>query len=231
VFGDPALRRKMVIEIPFAALVVGSVMAGLWISNTLYDLKVPQYISRKIGHSAGGLAFLMSGLLFSSAWWPIILSASFGLVLWIARIARPRTFRGVGGSGRNPNVMAEVWFAWIAVPVFAVGWLWLDQPLITISCLLFMAWGDCVSGLVRAQVYGRPVKGLWGSAAMFIVCMGISWAFIQPFWIGAIGSLIATFTEWSFGDVGQVKWADDNWAIPAISLATIMGIMAVTGYI
>jgi dolichol kinase len=70
--------------------------------------------------------------------------------------------------------MAEVWFAWIAVPVFAIGWLWLDQPFVTISCLLFMAWGDCVTGLIRAQVYGRPVKGLWGSAAMLIVCLGIS---------------------------------------------------------
>jgi len=218
----------MVTELPFAALVSGSVLVGLWISNTLYDLKIPHYISRKIGHSAGGIGFLISGILFSSAWWPIIMAASFSIALWIARINRPGTFRGVGGSGR-PNAMSEVWFAGIAVPIFAISWLWLDQPLVAMSCLLFMAWGDCVTGLVRAEVYGKPVKGLWGSAAMLVICLGISWAFIKPFWIGAIGSVIATFTEWAFGDVGLIKWADDNWAIPVVSLVVILGAMAATG--
>jgi phytol kinase len=219
----------MISQIPYAIIVTGSVLVGLWISNTLFDLKVPHYISRKVGHAAGGLGFLISVLLFSSAWWPIVMAASFALALWLARIIRPLTFRGVGGSGRNRNVMAEVWFPLVAIPVFAVGWLWLDKPFITVSCLLFMAWGDCVTGLVRAQAYGKPVKGLWGSVAMLATCLAISLAFIKPFWLGIIGSLVATFTEWAFGDVGLVKWADDNWAIPLISLAVILAILAVEG--
>jgi phytol kinase len=174
-------------------------------------------------------AFLTMIFAFSSAFWPIILAFSFGLLLWLARLRRPGTFRGVGGSGRNPNVMAEVWFAWTAVPIFAIGWLWLKQPFITISCLLFMAWGDCVTGLIRAEVYHKPVKGLWGSLGMLAVCLVISWTFIKPFWIGALGAVIATITEWAFGDVGIIKWADDNWAIPAISLGAILGIAAGTG--
>jgi phytol kinase len=219
----------MISEFPYAVIVIGAVVVGLWVSNTLYDLKVPHYISRKIGHSAGGLGFLTMVFAFSSALWPMVLAFSFGLILWLARLLRPGTFRGVGGSGRNPNVMAEVWFAWIAVPIFAIGWLWLNQPFITISCLLFMAWGDCVTGLVRAEVYHKPVKGLWGSLGMLLVCLVISWAFIKPFWIGAAGSLVATFTEWAFGDVGALKWADDNWAIPVISLGFILGLAKLTG--
>ena len=219
----------MIAQFPYALIITGAVLTGLWLSNTLYDLKVPHYISRKIGHSAGGLGFLIALFTFSSAYWPLLLSFCFGLILWVARLFRPHTFRGVGGSGRNPDVMAEVWFAWIAVPLFAVGWLWLDKPFITVSCLLFMAWGDCISGLVRSEVYGRPVKGLWGSLAMLVCCLVISWAFIQPFWIGAAGSAIATLTEWAFGDVGVIKWADDNWAIPVISLATTLGLSALTG--
>jgi dolichol kinase len=123
--------------------------------------------------------------------------------------------------------MAEVWFALIAVPVYAIGWLWLDQPSIAVSCLLFMAWGDCVTGLVRADIYKKAVKGLWGSLAMLIICLVVSWTFITPFWIGAVGSIVATVTEWSFGDVGAIKWADDNWAIPVVSLTTMLGIFAV----
>jgi phytol kinase len=219
----------MISQFPYAVIVVGSVLVGLWVSNTMYDLSVPHYISRKIGHAAGGVGFLISVLLFSSAWWPIIMAASFALVLWLARVVRPLTFRGVGGSGRNQSVMAEVWFPLVALPVFGIGWLWLNKPFITGSCLLFMAWGDCVTGLVRARTYGKPVKGLWGSVAMLVTCMAISWAFIKPFWIGAAGSVVATFTEWSFGDVGLVKWADDNWAIPLVSLAAILGILALVG--
>jgi phytol kinase len=219
----------MLAELPYVVIVVGAVLVGLWLSNTLYDLKVPHYISRKIGHAAGGLGFLIMVFAFSSAMWPIILAFSFGLLLWLARIRRPGTFRGVGGSGRDPHVMAEVWFAWIAVPVFFIGWLWLNKPFIAVSCLLFMAWGDCVTGLVRAEVYHKPVKGLWGSLAMLIVCLAISWALIKPFWIGAAGSVIATITEWAFGDVGSIKWADDNWAIPIVSLTAVSGLTIIAG--
>jgi phytol kinase len=219
----------MLSETPYAAIVIGVVLAGLFTSNILYDLKVPHYISRKVGHSAGGVAFLLCGLLFSSALWPIILSAGFALILWGARLARPETFRGVGGSGRAKQTLSEVWFPLVAVPVFAVGWLWLNKPMEAVSCLLFMAWGDCVTGLVRFRVYGKPVKGFWGSAAMLAVCLIISGAFVRPFWIGAAGSVIAVATEWAFGDVGLIKWADDNWAIPVTSLAAVLGLLALTG--
>jgi dolichol kinase len=220
---------KLLAEAPYAVVIAAAVLVGLWISNIVYDLKVPHYLSRKIGHSAGGLGFLLSTLLFSSAWWPIILAALFGILLLTARLVRPQTFRGVGGSGRSEKVLAEVWFAWVAVPVFGISWLWLDRPFVAASCLLFMAWGDCVTGIVRSQVYHQAVKGLWGSLAMLCVCLIVSWAFITPFWIGAIGSLVAVATEWAFGDIGIFKWADDNWAIPVTSLGTILGIMALTG--
>jgi dolichol kinase len=219
----------MLSEFPYAVIILGVVLVGLWISNMLYDRQIPHYISRKVGHSAGGLGFLATLFFFSSAVWPLILTAGFALVLSLARVLRPDTFRGVGGSGRNPNAMSEVWFALIAVPLYAIGWLWLKQPQITVACLLFMAWGDCVTGLVRAEVYKKAVKGLKGSAAMLIVCLILSWAFVHPFWIGGVVSLVATITEWSFGDVGILKFADDNWAIPVVSFGVMLGLLKLTG--
>ena len=101
---------------------------GLWVSNLAYDRGVPHYISRKIGHGAGGMGFLLILVFFRSALWPLLLAVLFGLLLLIARLARPVTFRGVGGSGRSDRTFAEVYFPWVAVPVFAIGWLWLDRP-------------------------------------------------------------------------------------------------------
>ena len=216
-------------ELPFAILIAGAVLVGLYISNILYDLKVPHYTSRKIGHAAGGLGYLLCALLFSSGWWPLIIATAFLMLLWGARFLRPKTFRGIGGTGRPTEAMAEVWFPLASLPVIGIGWIWLDKPLIAISCLLFMAWGDCCAGIVRSQIYGRAVKGLWGSAAMLVVCLVIAWAFILPFWVGALGALVATVTEWACGDVGVIKWADDNWAIPVVSATTVFGILAFIG--
>jgi len=208
----------MIAEIPFVVLIAGVGLVGLWISNVLFDLKVPHYISRKIGHSAGGMGFLLCAFLFSSGWWALIIAASFTVMLGGARYLRPETFRGVGGSGRPKEVMAEVWFPLSSLPVIGIGWIWLNQPFVTISCLLFMAWGDCVTGIVRSQVYGRPVKGLWGSAAMLATCLIIAWAFIDPIELGIIMATGATVTEWLCGDVGKIHFLDDNLAIPLVAL-------------
>jgi dolichol kinase len=125
--------------------------------------------------------------------------------------------------------MAEVWFPLVAIPAFSISWLWLKRPEVAVTSLLFMAWGDGITGLVRAQVYKRPVKGLWGSLVMLVFCLLISLVFIKPFWIGAFASIAAVATEWTFGECGVLKWGDDNWAIPLVSMATILGLMAITG--
>ncbi|MGD0794615.1 MAG: hypothetical protein ABR958_03335 [Dehalococcoidales bacterium] len=220
--------NNMTAELPLVVLIAGAVLVGLWVSNIVYDRGVPNYISRKIGHGAGGLAFLASYVL-ASPWWPIIISACFSALLLTAHTIRPEAIRGVGGAGRSDKIMAEVWFPMVAVPVYGIAWLWLKQPAAAVASLLFMAWGDGVTGLVRSQFYHGPVKGLWGSLAMLCLCLSVSWVFIKPFWIGAVASALATLTEWAFGEYGVLKWGDDNWAIPMVSLATILGLMALTG--
>jgi hypothetical protein len=207
-------------------LIAAVALAGLLVSNRLYDQGIPHYVSRKLGHAIGGIAFLLCGRFFSTAVWPICLAAGFSLLLGGARLLRPLAFRGVGGGARGGHVLAEVWFPAVAIPVFGVGWYWLKLPAVAVACLLFMAWGDCVTGLVRFKVYGRPVKGIWGSLAMLVVCLAIAGFMIRPFWVGAVGAGIAVLSEWAFGDAGVIKWGDDNWAIPATSLAAIAGLMA-----
>lgn len=216
-------------EVPGAVAIVAIAGVGLLLANVAYDRGVPHYISRKIGHAAGGTAFLLSGFLFLSPYWPIILAFFFGAALFIARSIRPATFRGVGGIGRQENTMSEVWFAWTAVVVAVVAWLWLQKPFLGITCLLFMAWGDGITGLVRYRIYNKPTKGLWGSFAMLAVCLTLSWWLINPFWVGAVGSVVAVITEMAFGSSGILRWGDDNWAIPLTSLGTMLAVMAASG--
>jgi phytol kinase len=214
--------------IPAAILIAGIVLAGIWTSNIVFDHGVPNYVSRKIGHGAGGCAFLAS-LFFATPAWPIAVASGFGVILLTARLVRPNILRGVGGTGRNSTALAEIWFPWVAVPVFAVSWYWLGKPEVSVSSLLFMAWGDGITGLVRSVVYHRAIKGLWGSLAMLCVCLAIAGVLIRPFWIGIVASIVAVAAERAFGDYGIFKWGDDNWAIPLASMGTILGLMGATG--
>lgn len=225
----PQAWNDVVHEAPYALVVTAVLVAGLLGANALYDRGVPQYVSRKVGHIVAGIAFILAVTLLSSALWPLMLSALFSLLLFGARIVRPDTFRGVGGSGRDKKACSEVWFALVIVPVVGVAWLYLDRPQVALASLLFMAWGDGVTGLVRARIYHRPVKGLWGSLTMFIVCVMIGLALIRPAWIGAVVAAVAVVAERVFGEAGVIKWADDNWAVALLSMGTILGLMLLGG--
>jgi len=212
----------VVSELPLALMVVGIVFVGLYLSNIAYDYKMPQYLSRKIGHLCGGMGLLMCVFFFSEPWYPLILAGGFTLILGGARILKPSTFRGVSRA----STMAEVYFPLSATIVLAVGWAILNNPLLAVACILMMAWGDATTGIVRSKVYGRPVKGWWGSLAMFITCFIIGWAFIQPLYLALAVSFGATLTEWACGDVSKIRLlrkVDDNLSIPIVSAVIAFG--------
>lgn len=208
----------MLAEIPFALLIAGAVLVGLYLANYFYDAGIPQYISRKVGHGVGGMGFLLCVFLFSSAWWPIIIAVGFVLLLGGARLVKPQAFRGVGGTGRQ-HALAEVYFPIAGVISLSVGWAWLGNPWLAVVPILFMAWGDMLTGLVRSQIYGREVKGNWGSVAMILVCLVVAY-FFKPYWIGATGAVVATLAE-RFTPISKGLW-DDNWSIVLASLAVMV---------
>jgi len=201
-------------EIPFAILIAGAVLVGLYLANYFYDAGIPQYISRKVGHGVGGMGFLLCVFLFSSAWWPIIIAVGFVLLLGGARLIKPQAFRGVGGTGRQ-HALAEVFFPIAGVISLSVGWAWLGDPWLAVVPILFMAWGDMLTGIVRSRIYGKEMKGNLGSVAMIAVCLVVAY-FFKPYWIGAVGAVVATLAE-RFTPLSKGFW-DDNHTIVLSSL-------------
>lgn len=202
----------MVKEIPYVLLILSGTLLGLWLANLFYDYKIPQYISRKIGHLAGAVAFLMMPFLFHTFWWPLILCAGFTGLLLFARWMRPTTFRGVGGSGR-PQAFAEVNFPATGIVLIGVIWGIYHQPWMAVIPLTFMGAGDALTGLIRSQIYGREVKGNWGSLGMIVTCLLLAY-FIHPYWLGVVGVAVAVLAE-KFTPTTQ--WIDDNFSIPLAS--------------
>ena len=206
-------------ELPLVILIAGAALLGLYLANLLYDYNIPQYISRKLGHLGGAVGFLLCPLLFETFWWPLILTIGFTVLLLYARIFRPKTFRGVGGSGR-PQALAEIHFPATGVVTIGVLWGVFGEPWLAIIPLTFMGAGDAITGLIRNKVYGREVKGNWGSLGMLVTCLVLAY-FIEPYWIGAIGAAVATLTE-KF--TKTTKYVDDNFTIPLLS-ALVMGVL------
>lgn len=201
-------------EIPYALLVGFIAFLGLYLSNIFLDYGAPQYISRKCGHFFGGVSYLLSAFLFSSPWWPIAISFVFVVILGGARLLRPATFRGVGGSARQ-SAYAEVYFPLMGTIALGVGWAWLGNPWLAIVPILYMSWGDMVTGLIRSAVYHKEIKGNWGSLGMLLVCLIVACLF-TPYWVAAVGAVVATLTE-RFTPLSR-WWIDDNFTIIALSL-------------
>ena len=207
----------MIREIPFALMIAGAALLGLYLANLFYDSGIPQYISRKLGHLGGAVGFLLCPLLFEDFRWPLILTIAFTALLLYARALRPQFFRGVGGSGR-PQALAEIYYP--ATGIVSIGVLWglMGEPWLAIVPLLFMGAGDAMTGLIRSAVYGREVKGIWGSLGMLVTCLLLAY-FITPYWIGAAGAVVATIAE---KYTRTTRYVDDNLTIPLFS-ALVMG--------
>ena len=209
----------MVAEVPFALLIAGAALLGLYLANLFYDYNIPQYISRKLGHLGGAVGFLLCPLLFDSFWWPLILTTGFTILLLYARWRRPSTFRGVGGSGR-PEALAEIHFPATGIVLIGVCWGFLGEPWLAIVPLMFMGVGDSITAFIRMKVYGREVKGNLGSVGMLFTCLLLAY-FIHPYFIGAIGAVVATLAE---RFTKTTKYIDDNFSIPLAS-GLVMGIL------
>lgn len=206
-------------ELPYVLLICGGVLTSLYLANLFYDYKIPQYISRKAGHLGGAVGFLLCPFLFTSFWWPFILTLGFTALLLYARLFRPDTFRGVGGSGR-PGALAEIHFPATGIVLIGVLWGIFNHPWLAIIPLTFMGAGDAITGLIRSKVYGREVKGAWGSLGMLVTCLVLAY-FVQPYWIGACGALAATIAE---RYTRTSHFIDDNLTIPLFS-GLVMGIL------
>ena len=208
-------------ELPLLVLIAGIVLVGLYLSNVVYDYGTPQYLSRKLGHGVGGVGYLLCVLLFSTCWYPLILSGGFTLLLGGARVIKPNVFRGVGGSSRA-HALAEIWFPLAGTLSLAIGWAWLGNSWLAVVPILYMAWGDMVTGLIRARVYGKEVKGNWGSLGMLITCLLVA-ALFTPYWIAVVGAVVATLAE-KYTPMSKGFW-DDNHTIIISSLLVMVLLM------
>ena len=195
----------------FTSLLLGSFL----VANYLVARDVPFHLARKVAHLAAGVPIGLSPLVFSSVWYPAGLALAFLALLTLSH--QIDLLPGVCKKGR----WSEIGFAF-AVLLCLI--LWPISPWAAALPGLWVALGDGVAGLVRALVYKKPCKGLWGSAACITLCAPFA-ALVNPWWVGVAGVVGFTVIEHLSGDFAPIK-VDDNLSAP-VAAASIMGVLLV----
>lgn len=185
----------------FLWLFFWNILIVLYISKLVYR-KFNVYISRKFVHIfAGGISLIQVPFLFSEVYLPTLLCALMTTLTIYTHAKKRELWFQLKGN------YADVYFCLIFTIFIFLFWK-IDMSA-TLASLLFMAWGDAATGIVRNKVYGRRMKGKIGSIAMLLTCLPIGY-YLKGF-IGIGGAAIATISEI------QEK-IDDNLAVPIFSM-------------
>lgn len=170
-----------------------------------------KYMARKTIHLlSAGVSLILSPFLFSDLSFPVLLA---GLMVLFTMVGHARSFLGWFQERKN---YADVYFTIMCTLLLALFWnynIWIG-----VLSLLFMAWGDGVTGLVRYVVYKRRTKGVWGNIAMFILCAGLGYFLLG--YVGLIGGAFSSIIE-------KFERVDDNLTVPLGSavVMTALGLL------
>ena len=205
------------LEQAYAAGAVAAVgLAGLVVSNVLHDRGVDAAVSRSVASAVGGVAFLLAVLWMDP--WPAVsvATAMVGLMLAL-RLRYRRGLRGTDGR-RSGQAWSQLTYAAVGAASLAVGWGLLGDRWLAFLPIAFVAWGDAAAGLARATVWRDSVMSVWPPAVMLAVCLTAA-ALFEPYWIGAVGAVVATLAERYRPRVAAL-W-DDNVNVAAASIGAM----------
>ncbi|MBS7617787.1 dolichol kinase [Candidatus Bathyarchaeota archaeon] len=179
------------------------------------------YFARKIIHIlAGGLVALLIPM-FNIFKTPIIPS-TLGLILALLCYIPHKTGKLMYWF-QDPNNIYEVNFSLIWASMISIGWVlasgsfWL--PAIP---LIFMSWGDGVTGIVRNLMFKKRGKHWIGNLAMFLICAPIGYLLssnISSPVSGLVAASIASLVE-HFEKIGNYI-IDDNITVPLSSFTIL----------
>jgi hypothetical protein len=193
--------------------VVALALAGLIVSNIISRWEAAGKWARRSASALGGAAYLVAALWLDAMVAIRVLSA-LTLLIVILRLGLPRLLRGVKGS-RPSQAWSEITFAVAGTLSLAAGWWALGDRWLGFLPVAFMAWGDNAAGVVRDIWQSLP----WplSSAAMLAVCL-VAAALMQPYWIGAVGAIVATVAE---RYRPRLSFWDDNLNLVTASFAAM----------
>ncbi|QIW25093.1 phosphatidate cytidylyltransferase [Sulfolobus sp. S-194] len=204
--------------------ILWGVILTIWVGIvTLYISKIISkytsiYVARKAIHMlGGGIVAALSPFVFTSPLVPIIASYTLMTYLIVRRIKN-----GIMGWFQEKDNYGEVFYTFSYGTLLLIMWVidgnyWSTKDVfIPLLPILYMSFGDGVTGIIRNYVYKRRVKGFWGSVGMAIVCIPLGYYLFGLY--GAISGIVATIVE-------ALPLVDDNLSIPFVSFLFLYSVI------
>lgn len=173
--------------------------------------EVAVYYNRKIIHIlAGGLIGYLVPFIFSTPFYPLVLSMVLGIFTLIPHLIN----RTMYWFQTSDNIY-EVHFCLSWGLILTAGWFFTGGDFwFGVIPILFMAIGDAVTGLVRNMMFKRRTKSWWGNLAMAIVNVMLGLKLALPGVIAGLLSSVVEHFEFSF--------IDDNITVPLSSFLILI---------
>ena len=230
-------------EVLYAVLLVGWVLVVVrFISKGIYEIaknrtshldedrshRVGVYFARKTIHMlAGGLvAILVAALpLFKTPIIPFVMGVLLALMCWW-----PHHTGKLMEWFQDPDNMYEVDFCLVWAILMAAGWLIADRYNPALGWwlgavpILFMAFGDGITGIVRNFLFKKRTKHWSGNVAMFVLCALMGY-FLGPFYLaGVLAAALASAVE-HVEKIGNT-YIDDNITVPITAFVVLVAFTA-----
>jgi len=169
------------------------------------------YYNRKVIHMlAGGVCATAVPFVFKTAVLPLAMS-----MLLAVSIYTPHKIGKIMYWFQTKDNTYEVSFCIMWGVVISLGWLLSEGEFwFGVLPVLFMSFGDAITGVVRNYIYRKRTKSWWGNLAMamFSIPVGATLG-VAGILAGGVASFIEHF---------EFNLIDDNITVPAVSLLVLM---------
>ncbi|WP_410509524.1 dolichol kinase [Methanosarcina hadiensis] len=201
----------------FAVLAVWNLFVLLVLSKKVYEFALKKgrstnssiYFSRKAIHFlAGGLTAMLLPFVASEPILPALMAFGLALATYVPHKLNRRMY-----WFQDPENIYDVDFtlSWGLIIFFT--W-YIDKSFwLGVIPVLFMAYGDGITGIIRNLKYNKRTKAWEGTAGMLILCIIIG---AQMGLAGILAGILCSFVE-------RIENMDDNITVPAVSLLILVG--------
>jgi len=201
----------------FAGLAAWNLFVLFFISKKVYEFALEKgrstnssmYFSRKAIHFlAGGFTAMMLPFVAHEPILPAMMAFGLALATYVPHRLNRRMY-----WFQDPENIYDVDFtlSWGLIIFFT--W-YIDRTFwLGVIPVLFMAYGDGITGIIRNLKYNKRTKAWEGTAGMLALCiiigakMGVA---------GIFAGIVCSFVE-------RIENMDDNITVPAVSLSILLG--------
>ena len=202
--------------IPAAVLMVWVLFVVFYAAKRVFDVALKHgyaersaaYFGRKTIHILGaGVVTLLLPFTFSEPFIPLAMALLLTLAVYL-----PHRTGKLYSWFQDPNNEYEVDFTLMWGLVLFLTWFLVHSFWLGAVPVLFMAFGDGVTGIVRNIRYKKRVKGWEGSLAMLATSLPIG---ATLGWAGLLAAFASTAAE-------KQPYIDDNVAVPLVALCVLL---------